>query len=117
MSRLSKTQHNRLAGLLNIMQGREPVNEIKNDLINRGLAYKDGATVQLTPDGKNEADRLQILAGLMVANEYVQHRQSQVVSRKPSTPNRPSQLGERNTPQNQPSDHTKSISVYSIKKS
>ena len=117
MSRLSRTQHNRLAGLLNIMQGREPVNEIKNDLIKRGLAYNQGSTIQLTPDGKNEADRLQILAGLMVADEYVQHRQSQAVSRKQSNPTRLSPSGEQSTPQNQPSDHTKSISVYSIKKS
>jgi len=74
MSKLSKSQQSRLAGLMTIMCGQKPISPIAEDLTSRGLAYWENGNLVMTPDGQGERDRLQILAGLMVSEDYVQKR-------------------------------------------
>lgn len=114
MSKLSKRQQSRLGGLLTLEQGRIPHGPIADDLQLRGLACMDGDMMRLTKEGENERDRLQILAGLMVTDEYVQSRREQFASRMPHTSNQ-DHFDQQNMTQSQPSDHTKNISLYSKK--
>lgn len=111
MSKLSKRQQSRLGGLLTLEQGRIPHAAIAADLQLRGLACMDGEMMRLTTEGENERDRLQILAGLMVTDDYVRSRQEQFASRMPRKTNQ-DHSDQQSMIQNQPSDHTKNISLY-----
>ena len=87
MSKLSKTQQNRLGGLLSILQGRTPYESLKTDLVDKGMAYEKDGVLELTPDGQNEKDRLQILAGLMVSDDYMKNRKLKFDDHNKSKPN------------------------------
>lgn len=115
MSKLSNRQTSRLAGLLNIAQGKTPYTPIAEDLKARGLAYEEAGKFILTPDGQNERDRLQILAGLMVEDDYVRRRKQEFACGNRRTPNREAH-SQQSTHQDQQVDHTKDM-ASDLKKS
>ena len=75
MSKLSNRQNVRLGGLIAVMGGREPYSTVLNDLQGDGLVSREtNGSLSLTEKGVGEKDRLAILAGLMVENDYVQDK-------------------------------------------
>lgn len=74
MSKLSNRQNIRLGGLIAVMGGREPYEQILDSLMSDGLVVRVNGQLELSAKGVNEKDRLSILAGLMVERDYVQHR-------------------------------------------
>lgn len=74
MSKLSNKQTVRLGGLIAVMGGREPYEPILRDLLDNDFVTNIEDNWQLTEKGVNEKDRLSILAGLMVDNDYIAHR-------------------------------------------
>ena len=66
MSKLSKVQQRRFGGLIAILSGKEPIDEILNHLLLGGYIESSNHQYILTTKGKNEKDRLSILSGLMM---------------------------------------------------
>ena len=75
MSKLSNRQNVRLGGLIAVMGKRIPYQSITDDLLENGLVEWSDEYLFLTEKGVNEKDRLAILAGLMVEDEYVSTRE------------------------------------------
>tara|TARA_A100000172_G_scaffold60789_1_gene40240 strand:- start:212 stop:439 length:228 start_codon:yes stop_codon:yes gene_type:complete len=65
-SYLSKIQAKKLGGIVQVLKNKEPVDEITSSLKNSGLIVKKEDLCLVTEKGLEEADRLSILAGIMV---------------------------------------------------
>ena len=63
---LSKTQKNRLGGILTVMFKEELPQEVEQQLVQEGFVEKNDSDIQLTDKGIDEKNRLCTLAGLNI---------------------------------------------------
>tara|TARA_Y100001937_G_scaffold126033_1_gene194270 strand:+ start:836 stop:1096 length:261 start_codon:yes stop_codon:yes gene_type:complete len=63
---LSRVQKRRLGGIIAVLSGREPVEEVSEDLLSRGFIKPAPQSYIVTNDGLREKDRLSTLAGIYV---------------------------------------------------
>ena len=70
MSKLSNRQASTLGGLLAVMSGKEPFDELIDDLTSRKFIEKSEHGFALTELGIKEKNRLITIAGLMMESGY-----------------------------------------------
>ena len=65
---LSNIQTLRFGGLIAVLGGRKPYNNILEELNKKGLITEAEGIVKITEEGRNETERLATLAGIPISS-------------------------------------------------